>query len=534
VLFPTYTFAIFFVLVLGVAWRLRSRITAWKIFMLAASLVFYGWWDVRFVALLGVSVLFTTVMGMLVGRAQTAPGRRWAVRWGVIGHLVVLGFFKYWGFFVDSLITALRPLGLAPTPLLFEVALPIGVSFFTFCAISYLVDIGRGDIEPSNLLDVGVYLSFFPHLVAGPIVRASEFLPQLLIEPDPLSVDATRALRLIARGLFKKVVIANVLAQSLVDPVFAAPTAYGSVDIIAAILGYAAQIYADFSGYTDIALGVALLLGIRFPENFDRPYAAISLSEFWRRWHMTLSRWLRDYVYIPLGGDQRGARRTSINLLATMALGGLWHGAQWTFVIWGTYHGVALVIERWGRQRRRLSRQDRLDTSPRLERLREELGLSSSHGDVPTIEDLGVAAVDESVKPSVLADRGPADQVLTADTAASAPPAQANPWPARLATFSIVAVGWVLFRSQTVGDAGQMLWRAVSAWRAPEVLSWSTAFAILVGLGAQLLPPRVGLRLEWEVSRMPPIVQAVGFTLVLLAVDILGPQGVAPFIYFQF
>jgi len=249
---------------------------------------------------------------------------------------------------------------------------------------------------------------------------------------------------------------------------------------------------------------------------------------------MTLSRWLRDYVYIPLGGDQRGARRTSINLLATMALGGLWHGAQWTFVIWGTYHGVALVIERWGRQRRRLSRQDRLDTSPRLERLREELGLSSSHGDVPTIEDLGVAAVDESVKPSVLADRGPADQVLTADTAASAPPAQANPWPARLATFSIVAVGWVLFRSQTVGDAGQMLWRAVSAWRAPEVLSWSTAFAILVGLGAQLLPPRVGLRLEWEVSRMPPIVQAVGFTLVLLAVDILGPQGVAPFIYFQF
>ncbi len=528
-LFPTYTFAIFFVLVLGVAWRLRSRITLWNIFMLAVSLVFYGWWDVRFVALLGVSVLFTTVMGLLIGRATTASGRKWAVRWGVIGHLGLLGFFKYWGFFVESLITAFRPLGLAPTPVLFEVALPVGVSFFTFCAISYLVDVGRNDIEPSNLLDVGVYLSFFPHLVAGPIVRMSEFLPQLLVEPDPLAVDATRALRLIARGLFKKMVIANVLAQSLVDPVFASPKAYGSVDIIAAILGYAAQIYADFSGYTDIAIGVALLLGIRFPENFDRPYSAVSLSEFWRRWHMTLSRWLRDYLYIPLGGNQRGARRTAINLLATMALGGLWHGARWTFVIWGVYHGVGLVIERWATERRRLTREERLAVSPRLERLREELGLSSSHGDVPAIGEVEVAPGDEPMPESMVEGHG---QATTTETLADTP--RANPWPARLRVFSFVAVGWVLFRSQTLSDAGQMLWRAVSAWSAPEVLGWSTALAIVVGLGAQLLPPRLGLRLEWEISRLPPIVQAIGFTMVLLVVDVLGPQGVAPFIYFQF
>jgi D-alanyl-lipoteichoic acid acyltransferase DltB (MBOAT superfamily) len=231
-----------------------------------------------------------------------------------------------------------------PLPLL-TIALPVGISFFTFQAISYVVDVKRGLVEPATTLDAAVYLSFFPHLVAGPIVRAKEFLPQLAAPRDPNKVAVGSGIALIALGLVKKVVIADYLARTLVDPVFAVPQAYAGPDALLAAYGYAAQIYCDFSGYTDIAIGLALLMGYVFPQNFRSPYRATGFRDFWRRWHMTLSRFLRDFLYIPLGGNRKGRIKTYRNLMITMILGGLWHGAAWTFVLWGAFHGAGLVGE---------------------------------------------------------------------------------------------------------------------------------------------------------------------------------------------
>jgi D-alanyl-lipoteichoic acid acyltransferase DltB (MBOAT superfamily) len=231
-----------------------------------------------------------------------------------------------------------------PLPLV-QLALPVGVSFFTFQAISYVVDVKRGLVEPGGTLDVAVYLSFFPHLVAGPIVRAREFLPQLARPRDPQRVAVGAGIGLIALGLIKKVVIADFLARTVVDPVFAVPRAYDGLNTLVAAYGYTAQIYCDFSGYTDMAIGLALLMGYVFPQNFRSPYRATGLRDFWRRWHMTLSRFLRDFLYIPLGGNRRGKLVMYRNLMITMLLGGLWHGAAWTFVLWGAMHGVGLVGE---------------------------------------------------------------------------------------------------------------------------------------------------------------------------------------------
>ena len=219
------------------------------------------------------------------------------------------------------------------------------MSFFSFQAVTYVVDVKRRQTEPASLLDASIYLSFFPHLVAGPIVRASEFLPQLREPCNPNRVAVSAGLTLVALGLIKKVMIADYLAREVVDPVFAVPQAYSAPDAILAAYGYAAQIFCDFSGYTDLAIGLALLMGFVFPQNFNSPYRATGFRDFWRRWHMTLSRFLRDYLYIPLGGNRKGKVRTYINLMATMTLGGLWHGAAWTFVAWGAYQGTGLSAE---------------------------------------------------------------------------------------------------------------------------------------------------------------------------------------------
>ncbi len=254
----------------------------------------------------------------------------------------MLGYFKYYDFFVNSSDNLLSLVGLDVPLELKSIVLPVGISFYTFMAISYVVDTYRGDFVPTTLEKFAVYLSFFPHLVAGPIVRPGELIPQLDTPRDPRRVDTSRAFYLIATGLFKKVVIANYLAANIVDEVFGAPGQHSSLEILIAVYAYAVQIYADFSGYTDIAIGIALLLGFSFPQNFDSPYAARSLQDFWRRWHMTLSRWLRDYVYIPLGGNRKGTLFTYRNLMLTMLIGGLWHGAGWTFVVWGAIHGAGL------------------------------------------------------------------------------------------------------------------------------------------------------------------------------------------------
>ena len=319
--------------------------------------MFYGYSDARFVWLLVGSD--RRQLGVRRGdlpRARADEDERTdasinLVRAAVVVNLAVLGCFKYYGFFVDSVTDAAHSIGLGLSPPVLTIVLPVGISFFTFHAISYVIDIGRGQLRPLRLDELALYMSFFPHLVAGPIVRASELAPQLRTRSDPRRIPSGEAFRLIAFGLFKKVVVSSYVATELVDPVFGAPAAHGPLDLLVGVYAYAIQIYADFSGYTDIAIGCALLLGIRFPQNFDAPYRSLSLQEFWRRWHMTLSRWLRDYLYIPLGGNRRGVRRTYINLGLTMVIGGLWHGAATTFLVWGAIHGGFLALERYVKER---------------------------------------------------------------------------------------------------------------------------------------------------------------------------------------
>ena len=350
-LFPTVEFAVFFPIVLFLSWALMSRQAPWKIFILAASYVFYGAADPKFCLLLGAITVGNQIAAKLIAGTDDQDRRKWILRIAVGLDLLTLGFFKYYGFFTDDVGDVLDSIGLGmPLPLL-SVALPIGISFYTFQAITYVVDVKRGDAEPASLVDAAVYLSFFPHLVAGPIVRASEFLPQLKAPRDPSRVAVGAGIALIALGLVKKVALADTIARELVDPVFAVPQAYGTPDLLLAAYGWVAQVYCDFSGYTDIAIGLALLLGFVFPQNFNNPLRCQSFREFWRRWHMTLSRFVRDYVYIPLGGSRRGTFRTYFNLLFTMTLLGLWHGAAWTTTLWGTYNGVMMSIEHASDQR---------------------------------------------------------------------------------------------------------------------------------------------------------------------------------------
>jgi alginate O-acetyltransferase complex protein AlgI len=344
-LFPTVLFAVFFPIVLIISWLLMPRQSLWKPFIIVASYVFYAAANWRFCLLLGGITLGNQLFAVLIHRAQTERARKWLTGAAVTLDLSVLAVFKYYAFFVQDIDDVLDSLRLGiPLPLL-TIALPVGVSFFTFQAISYVVDVKRREVEPASTIDVAVYLSFFPHLVAGPIVRAKEFLPQLQEPRDPRKVAAGSGIALIALGLVKKIVIADYLARAVVDPVFAVPQAYAGPDVWLAAYAYTAQIYCDFSGYTDMAIGLALLLGYVFPQNFRSPYRALGFRDFWRRWHMTLSRFLRDFLYIPLGGNRKGKVRTYINLFLTMVLGGLWHGAAWTFVLWGAFHGAGLAGE---------------------------------------------------------------------------------------------------------------------------------------------------------------------------------------------
>jgi alginate O-acetyltransferase complex protein AlgI len=344
-LFPTIEFAVFFPIVLALSWALMSRQPLWKIFIVFASYVFYAAADPKFCLLLGGITIGNQMAAAAVYNADDERTKKWITGLAVALDLLVLGIFKYYAFFVTDVGDVLDAVALGmPLPLL-TIALPIGVSFFTFQAITYVVDVKRGDAEPASLIDAAIYLSFFPHLVAGPIVRASEFLPQLKEPRDPSRVAVGAGLALIGLGLIKKVAIADFLAREVADPVFGVPGAYAAPDIILAAYAYTAQIYCDFSGYTDMAIGLALLLGFIFPQNFNMPYRATGFRDFWRRWHMTLSRFLRDYVYIPLGGNRGSRAFVYRNLMLTMLLGGLWHGAAWTFILWGGFHGAMLCTE---------------------------------------------------------------------------------------------------------------------------------------------------------------------------------------------
>ena len=285
--------------------------------------------------------------GRLIGRSDDDGFRKSVLGVAVAALMLVLGFFKYYGFFLNSLQDVLFAIGLQRDLPFLQIILPVGISFFTFQAISYVVDVYRGDVAyREKPLDVLLYISLFPQLVAGPIVRAADFLPQLERQAQLTRSAVVGGLVLCWFGLMKKMVVANYLAADLVDPVFLDPGSYSSLMVLLATYGYAIQIYCDFSGYSDIAIGTAALLGFHFKVNFNQPYRATSLQDFWRRWHMSLSQWLRDYLYIPLGGSRFGTWKTYRNLFVTMFLGGLWHGAAWNFVIWGSLHGAWLGMER--------------------------------------------------------------------------------------------------------------------------------------------------------------------------------------------
>jgi D-alanyl-lipoteichoic acid acyltransferase DltB (MBOAT superfamily) len=472
-LFPTVEYALFFLAVLAVAWSLYRFPVAHKSFLLLASYIFYGFWNWTYLPLLFGISLFSGLVAQRIQRSQTATAKkRWLVL-GVAVCLATLGYYKYTAFLMTTLLQAWGRFAPPPHIPVYSPLLPLGISFFVFHAISLLMDCYRGKVrQPVNLGDALLYVAFFPQLIAGPILRASRFLPQLDLRRNPDSIRVNRAFLLIVGGLFKKVVISNMLATRLVEPVFSVPQSFGAWDTLLAVYGYAAQIYCDFSGYTDIAIGCALLLGYRFPRNFNAPYTAADPQEFWRRWHISLSTWLRDYLYFPLGGSRKGKLRTYVNLMITMLLGGLWHGAAWTFVVWGGLHGGYLIVHRlWSRISWR-----------------------------PLVRWRATAAWR---------------------------------WASRILLFHAVCVGWVFFRASSFDLAFSVFGRL----RVPGAASLATGPVLIVlflGLAGQFVPPRWRNGLEIELGRWPALARGAALAAAIAAIEILGPTGVAPFIYFQF
>ena len=472
-LFPSIEFAIFFAVVLTLSWLLHAvqQEALRKWFLLAASLGFYAFWNWGFALMLVAVAAVAYAVGRVVRTEASRPAKRAAVILGVSGALALLAYFKYYNF---ALLTA-GNFGLwgaiGYQPPFSEVVVPIAISFFTFHAISYMVDAYAGRMVPTrSLRDVMLYISFFPHLVAGPIVRAADFIPQIEAGPTQTARPYADALALIVGGLFKKVVFANYLSVAIADPVFIAPSQFSAGDIALAIVAYSYQIYFDFSAYTDIAIGVAALLGYRFPENFNQPYRSLSPQEFWRRWHISLSTWLRDYLYIPLGGSRHGMLRTLLNLMITMVLGGLWHGANVTFLIWGFLHGLAMVVNHIWR------------SVPIREQLKDNLGYKA------------VCLI--------------------------------------LMTIFIMAT-WVFFRAPDL-ETAQDIFSGLGRFAAPTLLTPFLGALIVIGIGTQFLPSAWRGGMHGRLIRLAPVWHFVGFGLAMVALLLLAPSAAAPFIYFQF
>jgi D-alanyl-lipoteichoic acid acyltransferase DltB (MBOAT superfamily) len=472
-LFPTVQFGLFFALVLLIAWSLHRSNGPHNTFLLLASYIFYGFWNWSYVPLLFGISLFSGIIAQRIQASGTQSHRK---RWLVVGICVCLAmlvYYKYTSFFVSIVLAMWARVGRPPSVPIPSPLLPLGISFFVFHAISLMMDVYRGKLKQAvRLVDALLYVAFFPQLIAGPILRASSFIPQLDSPRNPAKIRINRAFLLIVAGLFKKIVLSNLLSTRLVDAVFAAPEVYHRGDILLAIYGYAAQIYCDFSGYTDIAIGCAMLLGYRFPRNFNSPYAATTPQDFWRRWHISLSNWLRDYLYIPLGGSRGSALRTSSNLMITMLLGGLWHGAGWTFVIWGALHGCYLIVHRvW----------NAIPWQP-LTRLRQT---------------------------------------------------SCWRWVSRLLLFHAVCLGWVFFRAPSFAVAFTLLQR-LTIPGAITLASVPVMLALILGLAGQYQPVRWRMTLEHEISCWPSLARGAGFAVAIFVVELLGPSGVAPFIYFRF
>ena len=477
-LFPTVEYAVFFLAVLAVAWALESRPQWHKLFLLGASYLFYGFWSWRYVPLLFLLSLFAALIAQRIQHSEDEAQRKRLLILGVTVCLAVLVYYKYASFVLLSALGLWGLVGRTPVWNLPTPFLPLGISFFVFHAISLMGDIYRRKLrEPLYLTDALLYVAFFPQLIAGPILRASHFIPQLM-KPgykriaDAQHIRVNRAFLLILAGLFKKVILSNTLSTRLVEPVFASPADFHRGDILLAIYGYAAQIYCDFSGYTDIAIGCAMLLGYHFPRNFNAPYTATDPQDFWQRWHISLSSWLRDYLYIPLGGSRVGSARLYANLMITMLLGGLWHGASWTFVVWGGLQGVYLVVHRlWANS-----------TSAEVQQLRAKRWW---------------------------------------------------PWVARGLMFHAACVGWVFFRSPTFSVAAEVF-RRLGSGGAVTLATIPVVVTLVLGLFGQYAPKMWRRGVEAMMSRMPVAVNGAALAFGVFLIEVLGPTGVAPFIYFQF
>lgn len=349
--FNSYTFIAFFILMLVLhnlpfTWKVK------KINLLLASYIFYAAWNPPFILLLWLSTIVDFFVGRALFREENKYKKRMLLVISLIGNLGMLCFFKYGGFLLENFVTIVNALGIDFHPAKPNIILPAGISFYTFTTLCYTIDMYKRKSEPvKSLLDFSLFVTFFPHLVAGPIVRPPQLVPQFETPRKASQQQLMQGLFLLSLGLFMKVLIADSFLAAPADAVFNFKRALPGLDAWIGVLAFSGQIFFDFAGYSTCAIGVALCLGFVLPENFRYPYAAIGFSDFWRRWHITLSTWLRDYLYIPLGGNRKGEVRTYINLMITMLLGGLWHGASWTFVVWGALHGIYLCVERLLRER---------------------------------------------------------------------------------------------------------------------------------------------------------------------------------------
>jgi alginate O-acetyltransferase complex protein AlgI len=339
--FTSWAFVVFFAIVLAALWAVRGR-TMRQLVLLIASCVFYAWWKPVYLLLLLTPSVIDYWCALAVEATEDPKRRKFWVTFSIVTNIALLAYFKYTNFFLANLYEAL---GKRFEPL--DIILPVGISFYTFKTLSYTIDVYRREIKACrSLWQYSMFVTYFPELVAGPIVRASIFLPQMRRSLRPSWARAEIGLQVILLGVTKKLFVADRLSV-FVDAIFANPAAFSPFTVASAVVAYSLQIYCDFSGYSDIAIGVSKIIGFDLPENFNMPYISTSVVEFWRRWHMTLSQWLRDYLYIPLGGNRHGRLNTYRNLMLTMGLGGLWHGASWNFVLWGLLHGTALAVNHW-------------------------------------------------------------------------------------------------------------------------------------------------------------------------------------------
>ena len=471
--------ALFLFLYLGVMivyGLLRRKGTARILFITGFSYYFYYKSSELYFFILIFISLSDFMIGHFIPLARTRAGKRWLVITSLVIDLGILFYFKYTNFFFQ---TVADLFGKPFDP--FDIILPVGISFFVFQSISYIVDIYRGRVAPlRSWFDYNFYLSFFPQLVAGPIVRARDFLPQIRQKPYVSKEMFGRAIFLIVSGLFKKAIISDYISINFVDRIFDNPHLYSGIENLAGIYGYTLQIYCDFSGYSDMAIGLALLMGFHFNLNFDAPYKSATITEFWRRWHISLSSWLKDYLYISLGGNRKGKIRTYLNLMITMTLGGLWHGASLRFVLWGILHGISLAIHKVI-----------LTFAPRL---------SKKSG------------------------------------------REMKPWRrvfAILFTFHLVCIGWVFFRADSA-ETSFAIFRQVFTSFHPELLAgmvsgYRWVFILMaVGYFVHFLPARADAFFRDQITKAGYLGQAVLLVVVIWVVIQFKSSEVVPFIYFQF